>query len=150
MAGEVAMWQYMRDKMVPRELYFERHTERLIAGVLDVWWLHPASGLSGWLELKARAKATHAWEVRREQVLQMQKLQRFNGRACLLGRTGRDVWSLWYPRQALTWNTAMLSLTAGEQPQPDKVWTSWPGTGLAEYLAVQPKSWAELPFRTGS
>lgn len=133
--SEARMWSYLREKQQRDYLEMERITEKLRGGVVDVNWAEPITRYSGWMELKYLPEAAYArtdWKIpllRIDQVLFLQRRAKIRGFASILMRIGDgadSLWMLFLARSSPAWRQQIMA----PQPQPDHLWSSFPGCGI--------------------
>lgn len=96
------MWTYLRERLA-KDFKLTRITDRSQEGVADVVYLHRASRIAGWLELKAlsylptksKLGLLGYAELRQDQSIFLNDWARNNGHAGVLLRVGLDRWYYW-------------------------------------------------------
>lgn len=108
MAGEVRMWDLIREKaVVPRHVHMVRITEKLNDGVPDTVYCLP-SGESGWCELKAidrwNSKTVIPWKSPAQPLWLYTWAQRGGTAGVLLRVNESDNWVWWKAQGTVAWN----------------------------------------------
>lgn len=109
MAGEVRMWDLIREKVVvPRVVHMVRVTEKLNDGVPDTAYCLP-SGESGWCELKAEDQYRDGlsripWKSPAQPLWLYTWAQRGGTCGVLMRINSTDMWYWWQARGTVEWN----------------------------------------------
>lgn len=100
--SETAAWIYLREQFAEAGVFSQKTSDRLTAGLPDIYWCLEGSG---WLELKWLATWDHRKQIgmRPGQAPWLWKHARAGGNSGILVRVGNDRWHLFKPTADVSW-----------------------------------------------